>query len=205
MKNRKKMYIIIGVVVAVALATAGIVYAVLQGRDNEPDNTSDTAQIVDPNRHIGVIGVVSREDVNAAFEGLAKDATEPEQSGTLIGEPTLEGESVHYNLTTDKNGYTVQVQVNALAFSSKSELEKATPFAGASEEVIDDLGDEARYFTPRRTDAEQQVAVIVVKDATSYKFSLVQNRNDGMDITETAAKQALLALARDAKLVINKD
>lgn len=202
MKNRKNIYIAVGIVLLLVLVAGAII--VLVQKDNKKTTTDDTAQIVDKNKHIGVAGVVTQKMVTDSFKGLAGDVSGPTQSGTLVAEPELEGETARYTLKTDKNGKSVYVDVNVLAFINKDELNKTNPFAGTSEEVISGVGDEARYFTPRATAADEQTAVIVVKDATSYKFSLMQNKNDGIDITQTAAKKALLELAKQANYSIKK-
>lgn len=205
MKNRKKVFIVVGIVLLVVITAAIAIAMVLGSRDQSGNQTDGETQIIDRDRHIGVVGVVTKEAVASAFEGLAGDVQNPTQSGTLVADEAMLGETARFMLKTAKNGHDVYVDVNALAFDNKEELESANTFAGTSEETIDGLGDEARYFTPRRTDAEQQVAVIVLKDNTSYKFSLVQNHNDGIDITQTAAKEALVALAREANFSVVKD
>lgn len=197
MKNRKSIYIAVGIILLLVVVAGAIVYLV-QKMNSSGKQTDEVTQIVDKNKHIGVAGVVTKEAVNSAFEGLAKEASDPVQSGTLVADPNLNGETARYTLKTAKNGKKVYVDVNVLAYVNKEEMEKTKPFAGTGEEAIQGLGDEARYFTPRRTDAEQYAAIIVVKDATSYRFSLTQNHNDGIDITPTAARQALLKLAKEA-------
>ena len=118
MKNRKKMYIIIGVVVAVVLATAGIVYAVLQGRDNEAGNTSDTAQIVDPNRHIGVIGVTDAEFdpdlLDVSFNGVM--VCRGGQIGDDRGLVDLAGRQVHVLVDLHAGGEAATILTNDLTY-----------------------------------------------------------------------------------------
>ena len=186
------------------MVIAGAIVFLVKSNIKSSQQSADPSQIVDKNKHIGVAGVVTKGAVDKSFEGLAKDASGPKQSGTLVADANLEGETARYTLKTTKNNKTVYVDVNVLAYVNKEELDKTKPFAGTSKESIPGLGDEARYFTPRRTSADVQTAVIVVKDATSYKFSLTQNYNDGIDITETAAKKALLELAKQAKFTIKK-
>ncbi|MGO3702116.1 MAG: hypothetical protein ACTJG2_02935 [Candidatus Saccharimonadales bacterium] len=203
MNNRKRIYITIGAVVLIVII-AVVAFVLIQQRKSGNEQTGEITQLVDENKHIGVVGVATKGKVTEAFSGLVKDISDPKQSGTLVADKNLDGESVQYTAKTVKNDHQITININVLAYTDKEALEKADPFAGTTDETIDDLGDEARYYLPRATAADQEVAVIVVKDATVYKFSLVQNHNDGIDITRTAAQQALVKLAKESTLAINK-
>lgn len=203
MNNRKKMYITIGIIIVLVVA-AVVVTLLVRQKDNAKEQTNSPNQLIDTDKHIGVVGVVTKEKVTDSFKGLVANINGPEQSGSLVADPNLVGETARFTAETAKNNHKVYIDVNMLVFKDKQSLEKADTFAGTHEEKIDGLGDEARYYTPRSVGADHQIAVIVVKGVTSYKFSLTQSYNDGIDITRTAAEKALVALARKATFPNNK-
>ena len=47
--------------------------------------------------------------------------------------------------------------------------------------------------------ADWRAALMVIKGKSIYVFTLLQNYNEGIGITETAAKEALIKLAKQAK------
>lgn len=193
MDNRKKV-IILAVVSIVAVAAIAIIATSMFVKNRQ----SSDIPTVDQEKHTGIAQALTVSQVNDALGDLGKGAKEPELSGTLNTEQ-LRGETASYKFTT-LNGKTARVDVEVRIFSNAEAMKRSEPFKETENEKIEGTGaDEARYFIPRSFSADEQVAVIATKGNKTFKFSVMQDANEGIDINQMAGKKIVYRLAQAAK------
>lgn len=199
MKQQRKKSLIIGGLVVLFVAIAGIAIGV----SLLPEQNDQSPISVDNSEHVGVDKVLTRQQVEKALGDLGTDAQGPELSGTLRT-PELRGETASYVFTTVE-GKKAIVDVEARIYSSKESLEKSEPFKDTSNEQIADLGvDKARYLLPRSFSADDRVGLVATKNQTAYVFRVEQNANEGVSINQVAAKRIVLRLAKAADYSVVK-
>ncbi len=208
MKNRfninTRVAVAIGVVVIALAGLAVAVYIInndktavenpgaYYGRD--PDGFSFS---VDEDSQLGTAKVVSATQVRDSF-GDDATVSEPKESGVVRLGSVL-AETATFSVETPQGPVTFEVDTRT--YKTEDDIERATPFAGAEETLVEGIGREAHYLVPFGQDrlSEQQVALLVVDGKTSYKFALVQQA-ENMIYDEQAAKDIVLAIARQANL-----
>lgn len=194
MDNRKKIVILAIAGVAALVVIGLIVASMLTGGRNDADQPLS----VDTNKHTGVANILSVKQVNEALGDLGKDAKEPKLSGTVNTEE-LHGETASYEFTTLKDKAAI-VDVETRIFPNPKAMKESEPFKETEETKVEGVAaDEARYFVPRAYSADHQVALIATKDNKIFKFSVMQDANQGIDINQRAAKRIVLRLAQAAK------
>lgn len=193
MDNRKKIGILV-VAAVVALVVIGLIVAsMLTGSKS----VANQALSVDADKHTGVERLLSVKQVNEALGDLGKDAKEPKLSGT-VNTSEFRGETASYEFKTPKDK-TAIVDVETRIFPNPKAMKEREPFKETEESLVEGVAaDEARYFVPRAYSADHQVALIATKDNKIFKFSVMQNANQGIDINQQAAKRIVLRLAKAA-------
>lgn len=198
MDTRKKIIAIAAVIVVAVGGIAAVAYII--GNENKTSTRpadSTTVPSVNKNEHLGTAKVVSQKTLQAAF-GEGSSASEPQESGTVnIG--TTKSETATFAVKSQKGDVSFEVDVRT--YASKSDLDQNGPFVGAEEPKVSGVGEEAHYLIPYQQSIlkEQQVALIVTKGKTSYKFALVQN-SDNIVYDTDAAKAIVLEVAKKANL-----
>ena len=198
MDTRKK---IIAIAAVIVVAVGGIIaVAYIIGNENKTGTRpadSTTMPSVNKDEHLGTAKVVSQKTLQAAF-GEGSSAAAPQESGTVnIG--TTRSETATFAVKSPKGDVSFEVDVRT--YASKADLEQNGPFVGAEEPKIGGVGEEAHYLIPYQQSIlkEQQVALIVIKGKTSYKFALVQ-KSDNIVYDTDAAKAVVLEVAKKANL-----
>lgn len=196
-KRQGKIFIVVGIVLLLALISWAAILLVNKYNTKKSDTVEDN-RIIDRSKTIGADKIVSSRQVTAAFEGLAKDITGPQKSGVLVADKNSEGEAVLYSMNMLKKEAPATLQVNKFVYKDAEAVKSNLPFEESRGEAVDGIGDMARFFKFRPVAADWQAVVMVIKGNTIYTFTLIQNHNKGIGITDTAAKQALISLAKDA-------
>lgn len=192
----KKIVAIVVLTLVILVGAATALYVFMNDR-SPVDRQNDSNIGVNKDEHIGVAKVVTKQDIASAFGGDTK-VGDVEQSGTVTID-TQKMETATYKVQTTKGEVTFDV--NAITYESKEALQASDPFVGAEKAKVDGVGEEAHYFIPFGQDIfkDQQVALITIKDKTSYKFAIVQNSDD-IKFSADEAKPILLEVAKKAKL-----
>lgn len=192
----KKIVAIVVLTLVILVGAATILYVIMNDR-SRVDRQNDSNIGVNKEEHIGVAKVVTKQNIAAAFGGATK-VSDAEQSGTVTID-TQKMETATYKVQTTKGEVTFEV--NAISYESKDALQASGPFVGAEQVKVDGVGEEAHYFIPfgQNMLKEQQVSLLTIKDATSYKFAIVQNSDD-VKYSADEAKPILLEVAKKAKL-----
>lgn len=196
-KRQGKIFIVIGIV-ALLLLIGWAAASIIQKQKSKNQVAQTDARLIDKNKTIGADKIISSRQVVEAFKGLGKDVHGPHKSGVLVAEKNSQGEAVTYPMKTVKKNVTATLHVNKFIYTDTETLKKNLPFEESRGEAVEGVGDMARYMFIRPVAADWQAVVMVVKDKTLYTFTLIQNYNEGIGITETAAKQALVSLAKNA-------
>lgn len=193
MESRKKILILAGTGV-LALLVIGVIIA---GMFTSEQTETNQPLSVEEGTHIGVDKILSQKQVNEALGDLGRDAKRASLSGT-VNTDDLRGETASYAFTT-LEGKQAVIDIEARIFPSAEAMKEDEPFRETEEKELKDIdADEAHYFLPRPYSADHQVALIATKGNTIYKFSVMQNANDGVDINQRAAKRIVLRLAQTA-------
>ena len=148
---------------------------------------------------IGADKIVTEKQVKDSFKDLAKDFSKPEVSGVLVAQKDSLGEGVKYGMTMTKNNVAASIHINKFTYEKEEDLKKNIPIIEGQGTSIKDLGDSARFYMFAPVAADWRAALMVIKGKSIYVFTLLQNYNEGIGITETAAKEALIKLAKQAK------
>lgn len=198
MKVQGKIFIVVSIILLLILISWAIIKLAGQNKTKSGEKTQDE-RVFNRSITIGADKIVTENQVKDSFKGLAKDFSKPEVSGVLVAQKDSLGEGVKYGMTMTKNNVAASIHINKFTYEKEEDLKKNTPIVEGQGTSIKDLGDSARFYMFAPVAADWRAALMVIKGKSIYVFTLLQNYNEGIGITETAAKEALIKLAKQAK------
>ncbi len=198
MKVQGKIFIVVSIILLLILISWAIIKLAGQNKTKSGEKTQDE-RVFNRSVTIGADKIVTEKQVKDSFKDLAKDFSKPEVSGVLVAQKDSLGEGVKYGMTMTKNNVAASIHINKFTYEKEEDLKKNTPIVEGQGTSIKDLGDSARFYMFAPVAADWRAALMVVKGKSIYVFTLLQNYNEGIGITETAAKEALIKLAKQAK------
>lgn len=198
MKVQGKIFIVVSIILLLILISWAIIKLAGQNKTKSGEKTQDE-RVFNRSVTIGADKIVTEKQVKDSFKDLAKDFSKPEVSGVLVAQKDSLGEGVKYGMTMTKNNVAASIHINKFTYEKEEDLKKNIPIVEGQGASIKDLGDSARFYMFAPIAADWRAALMVVKGKSIYVFTLLQNYNEGIGITETAAKEALIKLAKQAK------
>lgn len=198
MKVQGKIFIVVSIILLLILISWAIIKLAGQNKTKSGDKTQDE-RVFNRSVTIGADKIVTEKQVKDSFKDLAKDFSKPEVSGVLVAQKDSLGEGVKYGMTMTKNNVAASIHINKFTYEKEEDLKKNIPIVEGQGASIKDLGDSARFYMFTPVAADWRAALMVIKGKSIYVFTLLQNYNEGIGITETAAKEALIKLAKQAK------
>ena len=198
MKVQGKIFIVVSIILLLILISWAIIKLAGQNKTKSGEKTQDE-RVFNRSVTIGADKIVTEKQVKDSFKDLAKDFSEPEVSGVLVAQKDSLGEGVKYGMTMTKNNVAASIHINKFTYEKEEDLKKNIPIVEGQGASIKDLGDSARFYMFAPVAADWRAALMVIKGKSIYVFTLLQNYNEGIGITETAAKEALIKLAKQAK------
>lgn len=198
MKVQGKIFIVVSIILLLILISWAIIKLAGQNKTKSGEKTQDE-RVFNRSVTIGADKIVTENQVKDSFKGLAKDFSKPEISGVLVAQKDSLGEGVKYGMTMTKNNVAASIHINKFTYEKEEDLKKNIPIVEGQGTSIKDLGDSARFYMFAPVAADWRAALMVIKGKSIYVFTLLQNYNEGIGITETAAKEALIKLAKQAK------
>lgn len=198
MKVQGKIFIVVSIILLLILISWAIIKLAGQNKTKSGEKTQDE-RVFNRSVTIGADKIVTEKQVKDSFKDLAKDFSKPEVSGVLVAQKDSLGEGVKYGMTMTKNNVAASIHINKFTYEKEEDLKKNIPIVEGQGASIKDLGDSARFYMFSPVAADWRAALMVIKGKSIYVFTLLQNYNEGIGITETAAKEALIKLAKQAK------
>jgi len=198
MKVQGKIFIVVSIILLLILISWAIIKLAGQNKTKSGEKTQDE-RVFNRSVTIGADKIVTEKQVKDSFKDLAKDFSKPEVSGVLVAQKDSLGEGVKYGMTMTKNNVAASIHINKFTYEKEEDLKKNIPIVEGQGSSIKDLGDSARFYMFAPVAADWRAALMVIKGKSIYVFTLLQNYNEGIGITETAAKEALIKLAKQAK------
>ena len=198
MKVQGKIFIVVSIILLLILISWAIIKLAGQNKTKSGEKTQDE-RVFNRSVTIGADKIVTEKQVKDSFKDLAKDFSKPEVSGVLVAQKDSLGEGVKYGMTMTKNNVAASIHINKFTYEKEEDLKKNIPIVEGQGASIKDLGDSARFYIFAPVAADWRAALMVIKGKSIYVFTLLQNYNEGIGITETAAKEALIKLAKQAK------
>ena len=198
MKVQGKIFIFVSIILLLILISWAIIKLAGQNKTKSGEKTQDE-RVFNRSVTIGADKIVTEKQVKDSFKDLAKDFSKPEVSGVLVAQKDSLGEGVKYGMTMTKNNVAASIHINKFTYEKEEDLKKNIPIVEGQGISIKDLGDSARFYMFAPVAADWRAALMVIKGKSIYVFTLLQNYNEGIGITETAAKEALIKLAKQAK------
>jgi hypothetical protein len=198
MKVQGKIFIVVSIILLLILISWAIIKLAGQNKTKSGEKTQDE-RVFNRSVTIGADKIVTEKQVKDSFKDLAKDFSKPEVSGVLVAQKDSLGEGVKYGMTMTKNNVAASIHINKFTYEKEEDLKKNIPIIEGQGASIKDLGDSARFYMFAPVAADWRAALMVIKGKSIYVFTLLQNYNEGIGITETAAKEALIKLAKQAK------
>ena len=198
MKVQGKIFIVVSIILLLILISWAIIKLAGQNKTKSGEKTQDE-RVFNRSVTIGADKIVTENQVKDSFKGLAKNFSKPEVSGVLVAQKDSLGEGVKYGMTMTKNNVAASIHINKFTYEKEEDLKKNIPIVEGQGTSVKDLGDSARFYMFAPVAADWRAALMVVKGKSIYVFTLLQNYNEGIGITETAAKEALIKLAKQAK------
>lgn len=198
MKVQGKIFIVVSIILLLILISWAIIKLAGQNKTKSGEKTQDE-RVFNRSVTIGADKIVTENQVKDSFKDLAKDFSKPEVSGVLVAQKDSLGEGVKYGMTMTKNNVAASIHINKFTYEKEEDLKKNIPIIEGQGTSIKDLGDSARFYMFAPVAADWRAALMVIKGKSIYVFTLLQNYNEGIGITETAAKEALIKLAKQAK------
>ncbi len=198
MKVQGKIFIVVSIILLLILISWAIIKLAGQNKTKSGEKTQDE-RVFNRSVTIGADKIVTEKQVKDSFKDLAKDFSKPEVSGVLVAQKDSLGEGVKYGMTMTKNNVAASIHINKFTYEKEEDLKKNIPIVEGQGISIKDLGDSARFYMFAPVAADWRAALMVIKGKSIYVFTLLQNYNEGIGITETAAKEALIKLAKQAK------
>ena len=198
MKVQGKIFIVVSIILLLILISWAIIKLAGQNKTKSGEKTQDE-RVFNRSVTIGADKIVTEKQVKDSFKDLAKDFSKPEVSGVLVAQKDSLGEGVKYGMTMTKNNVAASIHINKFTYEKEEDLKKNLPIVEGQGASIKDLGDSARFYMFAPVAADWRAALMVIKGKSIYVFTLLQNYNEGIGITETAAKEALIKLAKQAK------
>lgn len=198
MKVQGKIFIVVSIILLLILISWAIIKLAGQNKTKSGEKTQDE-RVFNRSVTIGADKIVTENQVKDSFKDLAKNFSKPEVSGVLVAQKDSLGEGVKYDMTMTKNNVAASIHINKFTYEKEEDLKKNIPIIEGQGTSIKDLGDSARFYMFAPVAADWRAALMVIKGKSIYVFTLLQNYNEGIGITETAAKEALIKLAKQAK------
>lgn len=198
MKVQGKIFIVVSIILLLILISWAIIKLAGQNKTKSGEKTQDE-RVFNRSVTIGADKIVTEKQVKDSFKDLAKNFSKPEVSGVLVAQKDSLGEGVKYGMTMTKNNVAASIHINKFTYEKEEDLKKNIPIIEGQGTSIKDLGDSARFYMFAPVAADWRAALMVIKGKSIYVFTLLQNYNEGIGITETAAKEALIKLAKQAK------
>lgn len=198
MKVQGKIFIVVSIILLLILISWAIIKLAGQNKTKSGEKTQDE-RVFNRSVTIGADKIVTENQVKDSFKDLAKDFSKPEVSGVLVAQKYSLGEGVKYGMTMTKNNVAASIHINKFTYEKEEDLKKNIPIVEGQGTSVKDLGDSARFYMFAPVAADWRAALMVIKGKSIYVFTLLQNYNEGIGITETAAKEALIKLAKQAK------
>ena len=198
MKVQGKIFIVVSIILLLILISWAIIKLAGQNKTKSGEKTQDE-RVFNRSVTIGADKIVKENQVKDSFKDLAKNFSKPEVSGVLVAQKDSLGEGVKYGMTMTKNNVAASIHINKFTYEKEEDLKKNIPIVEGQGASIKDLGDSARFYMFAPVAADWRAALMVIKGKSIYVFTLLQNYNEGIGITETAAKEALIKLAKQAK------
>lgn len=198
MKVQGKIFIVVSIILLLILISWAIIKLAGQNKTKSGEKTQDE-RVFNRSVTIGADKIVTEKQVKDSFKDLAKNFSKPEVSGVLVAQKDSLGEGVKYGMTMTKNNVAASIHINKFTYEKEEDLKKNIPIVEGQGASIKDLGDSARFYMFAPVAADWRAALMVIKGKSIYVFTLLQNYNEGIGITETAAKEALIKLAKQAK------
>ena len=198
MKVQGKIFIVVSIILLLILISWAIIKLAGQNKTKSGEKTQDE-RVFNRSVTIGADKIVTEKQVKDSFKDLAKDFSKPEVSGVLVAQKDSLGEGVKYGMTMTKNNVAASIHINKFTYEKEEDLKKNIPIVEGQGASIKYLGDSARFYMFAPVAADWRAALMVIKGKSIYVFTLLQNYNEGIGITETAAKEALIKLAKQAK------
>lgn len=198
MKVQGKIFIVVSIILLLILISWAIIKLAGPNKTKSGEKTQDE-RVFNRSVTIGANKIVTEKQVKDSFKDLAKDFSKPEVSGVLVAQKDSLGEGVKYGMTMTKNNVAASIHINKFTYEKEEDLKKNIPIVEGQGISIKDLGDSARFYMFAPVAADWRAALMVIKGKSIYVFTLLQNYNEGIGITETAAKEALIKLAKQAK------
>ena len=198
MKVQGKIFIVVSIILLLILISWAIIKLAGQNKTKSGEKTQDE-RVFNRSVTIGADKIVTEKQVKDSFKDLAKDFSKPEVSGVLVAQKDSLGEGVKYGMTMTKNNVAASIHINKFTYEKEEDLKKNIPIIEGQGTSIKYLGDSARFYMFAPVAADWRAALMVIKGKSIYVFTLLQNYNEGIGITETAAKEALIKLAKQAK------
>lgn len=198
MKVQGKIFIVVSIILLLILISWAIIKLAGQNKTKSGEKTQDE-RVFNRSVTIGADKIVTEKQVKDSFKDLAKNFSKPEVSGVLVAQKDSLGEGVKYGMTMTKNNVAASIHINKFTYEKEEDLKKNIPIVEGQGSSIKDLGDSARFYMFAPVAADWRAALMVIKGKSIYVFTLLQNYNEGIGITETAAKEALIKLAKQAK------
>lgn len=198
MKVQGKIFIVVSIILLLILISWAIIKLAGQNKTKSGEKTQDE-RVFNRSVTIGANKIVTEKQVKDSFKDLAKDFSKPEVSGVLVAQKDSLGEGVKYGMTMTKNNVAASIHINKFTYEKEEDLKKNIPIVEGQGTSVKDLGDSARFYMFAPVAADWRAALMVIKGKSIYVFTLLQNYNEGIGITETAAKEALIKLAKQAK------
>ena len=195
MKVQGKIFIVVSIILLLILISWAIIKLAGQNKTKSGEKTQDE-RVFNRSVTIGADKIVTEKQVKDSFKDLAKDFSKPEVSGVLVAQKDSLGEGVKYGMTMTKNNVAASIHINKFTYEKEEDLKKNIPIIEGQGTSIKDLGDSARFYMFAPVAADWRAALMVIKGKSIYVFTLLQNYNEGIGITETAAKEALIKLAK---------
>lgn len=198
MKVQGKIFIVVSIILLLILISWAIIKLAGQNKTKSGEKTQDE-RVFNRSVTIGADKIVTEKQVKDSFKDLAKNFSKPEVSGVLVAQKDSLGEGVKYGMTMTKNNVAASIHINKFTYEKEEDLKKNIPIIEGQGTSIKDLGDSARFYMFAPVAADWRAVLMVIKGKSIYVFTLLQNYNEGIGITETAAKEALIKLAKQAK------
>lgn len=198
MKVQGKIFIVVSIILLLILISWAIIKLAGQNKTKSGEKTQDE-RVFNRSVTIGADKIVTEKQVKDSFKDLAKNFSKPEVSGVLVAQKDSLGEGVKYGMTMTKNNVAASIHINKFTYEKEEDLKKNIPIVEGQGTSVKDLGDSARFYMFAPVAADWRAALMVIKGKSIYVFTLLQNYNEGIGITETAAKEALIKLAKQAK------
>ena len=198
MKVQGKIFIVVSIILLLILISWAIIKLAGQNKTKSGEKTQDE-RVFNRSVTIGADKIVTEKQVKDSFKDLAKNFSKPEVSGVLVAQKDSLGEGVKYGMTMTKNNVAASIHINKFTYEKEEDLKKNIPIIEGQGTSIKDLGNSARFYMFAPVAADWRAALMVIKGKSIYVFTLLQNYNEGIGITETAAKEALIKLAKQAK------